>query len=203
MTRHSDRNTPSAMSELEREICSCQLCDLAASRTLAVPGEGPSPSRLLLIGEGPGRKEDETGRPFVGRAGTILTGLLLSAGLMREEVFITSIVKCRPPANRAPKDQEIDACMPYLKRQIAILSPRFVVPMGNTAIKTLFRMYGLHYPSLAGVRGRVFRVHDPELGQDLRIVPVYHPAVVTHNPPSRGALESDFRRLEEFLREEG
>jgi DNA polymerase len=202
MTRYSDRNTPPAMGDLEREISCCHLCDLAASRTLAVPGEGPVPSRLLLLGEGPGRKEDETGRPFVGRAGTILTGLLLSAGLTREAVFITSIVKCRPPANRAPKEREIEACLPYLKRQIALLSPRFIVPMGNTAAKALFRVYGLHYPSLAGVRGKVFQVRDPDLGRDIRIVPVYHPAVVTHNPPSRGALEADFGRLEKFLREE-
>lgn len=201
MTRFSDRDASLAMRDVEDEIRTCRHCDLSASRTLAVPGEGSVPTRILLLGEGPGRKEDESGRPFVGRAGTILTGFLISAGLTREEVFITSIVKCRPPSNRAPKECEIEACIPYLKRQIAILAPRFIVPMGNTAAKALFRMYGLQYPSLAGVRGKVFRVLDPELGADIRIIPVYHPAVVTHNPPARGALEADFSSLEECLRE--
>jgi DNA polymerase len=153
----------------------------------------------MLIGEGPGRKEDESGRPFVGRAGAILSGLLRDIGLSREEVFITSVVKCRPPGNRAPKREEIASCIPYLDQQIALLSPLILVPMGRIAVSAIFGRYGIPFPSFKEVRGRRYPVRDREGGPEMVILPVYHPAVITHNPPARSALEEDFRRLAECL----
>jgi len=189
-----------SMDRLAARIAACTLCPLSLSRTRTVPGEGPVPSPLVFIGEAPGKTEDETGRPFVGRAGTILTGLLADCGLLRGEVFITSIVKCRPPGNRAPKRDEIAACMPYLEDQIALLSPRVLVPMGRSATMTLFDMYGIPFPSFREVRGHAHAVRDDRSGRGMTIIPVYHPAVITHNPPARQDLESDFRKLAAFIR---
>ena len=187
------------MEALAGQIGSCRKCALALSRTRTVPGEGPAPCRVMLIGEGPGKKEDESGRPFVGRAGAILSDLLAQIGLSREEVFITSVVKCRPPANRTPGKGEIAACMPFLDRQIAVLSPAVLVPMGRVATSAIFSRYGVSFPSFREVRGRSVLVSEMETGREMRIVPVYHPAVITHNPPARAALEEDFMRLGEIL----
>lgn len=187
------------MESLADEISVCTACTLSGSRTLTVPGEGPVPCRIMLIGEGPGQKEDESGRPFVGRAGTILTGLLSDAGLSRDEVFITSVVKCRPPNNRTPGKEEIASCIPYLARQIHILSPVIIVPMGRIATAAVFDMLDLTFPSFKEVRGNVFHVPSQKTGMKILVIPVYHPAVITHNPPARSTLEEDFRRLGELL----
>jgi DNA polymerase len=114
------------LDSLHCRILSCQLCDLCKNRINAVPGVGPCPAEIMLIGEAPGAKEDFTGRPFVGRAGKLLDEALAEAGLERGEVFITSVVKCRPPDNRKPKKKEIEACHPYLKGQMEMLSPKTV-----------------------------------------------------------------------------
>lgn len=190
---------PDAMAALAEQIGSCQRCRLSLFRNRTVPGEGPVPCRVMLVGEGPGKKEDETGRPFVGRAGAILSLLLEAIGLSREEVFITSVVKCRPPGNRAPCKEEIDACMPYLARQIAILSPEILVPMGRVAASAIFGWYDIPFPSFRDARGKEFIVRDTMTSREMRIIAVYHPAVITHNPPARGTLEKDFMRLGEFL----
>lgn len=187
------------MASLAAQISSCRRCILCDSRTRTVPGEGPVPCRIMCIGEGPGKREDESGRPFVGRAGTILSGLLHDTGLSREEVFITSVVKCRPPGNRSPKSDEIVACMPFLDQQIVILSPLILVPMGKIAAFAIFGRYGLPFPSFSEVRGKVFRVCNPKNNQEMLVIPVYHPAVITHNPPALAALEEDFRRLKECI----
>ncbi|OPX69071.1 MAG: Uracil DNA glycosylase superfamily protein [Methanoregulaceae archaeon PtaB.Bin056] len=188
-----------AMTMLAGQIGSCRKCALSLSRIKTVPGEGPAPCRVMLIGEGPGKKEDESGRPFVGRAGAILSDLLARIDLSREEVFITSVVKCRPPKNRAPVKEEIAACMPFLDRQIAILSPEILVPMGRVAASAIFSRYGVAFPSFSEVRGKRFSVNEKDTGREMSIIPVYHPAVITHNPPARAALEEDFIRLGEIL----
>ncbi|HQK55805.1 MAG TPA: uracil-DNA glycosylase [Methanolinea sp.] len=188
-----------AMEALAGQIGSCRKCALALSRTKTVPGEGPAPCRVMLVGEGPGKKEDESGRPFVGRAGAILSDLLAQIDLSRDEVFITSVVKCRPPGNRTPGKEEIAACMPFLERQIAILSPVIVVPMGRVATSAIFSRYGIAFPSFREVRGKRFLMSENETGREMSVIPVYHPAVITHNPPARAALEEDFTRLGEIL----
>lgn len=192
-------SAPDEMASLAAEICSCRRCGLCESRTMTVPGEGPVPCRVMLIGEGPGKKEDESGRPFVGRAGAILTGLLAGIGLSRDEVYITSVVKCRPPENRSPKKEEIASCIPFLERQIMLLSPAVLVPMGRIASSAVFSRFDLPHPSFREVRGRVYRVSLSKDIPDCLVIPVYHPAVITHNPPARTALEQDFRRLGDIL----
>jgi uracil-DNA glycosylase family 4 len=168
------------LEEIHKMIRSCQLCDLALSRTLAVPGEGPCPADIMLIGEAPGSEEDLTGRPFVGRAGKLLTKALTEAGIERSEVFITSVVKCRPPKNRKPKRWEIDACHPYLEAQMERVRPRIVCLMGNVASSAVLGKQGM-----ASMHGRFF--------QD-RFLVTYHPAAVLRNVKLMDTLVSDFKK---------
>ncbi len=182
---------------LTDQILTCTLCRLSEGRTHAVPGEGPIPSPILLVGEAPGEQEDLTGRPFAGRAGKVLDGLLASIGLFRTDVFITSILKCRPPENRDPKSDEIALCKPYLDRQIAVLRPTVIVPMGRFSASVIMGQFAVPGGKISEIRGRPVRVNAPH--GPVIIFPVYHPAVVTHNPPLRADLEADFRSLKELL----
>ncbi len=165
---------------LHKKICVCQLCDLALSRRVAVPGEGPCPSRIMLIGEAPGKYEDESGRPFVGRAGKLLDEALIKAGIKRNDVFITSVIKCRPPENRKPKRCEIDACNPYLMAQMEILSPNVVCLMGNVAAQTVLGSQGI-----AALRGKIFSG---------RFLVTFHPAAVLRNRNLMDAFISDLKK---------
>src|SRR5579875_2566910 len=118
------------LNELAEGIRVCPACDLCRTRTLAVPGEGPAEAQIFLIGEGPGYYEDKSGRPFVGAAGKFLDELLALAGVRRQDVFITNVVKCRPPGNRDPQEAEIEACRPWLDQQLEAIQPRIVVTLG-------------------------------------------------------------------------
>ena len=125
------------LEELAAEIKVCPKCRLSETRTHAVPGEGSANARIMFVGEGPGENEDKTGRPFVGQAGKLLNKLLEEAGIEREDVFISNIVKCRPPGNRVPAADEVEACNDYLMAQIAITEPKFICPLGSSSLKTL------------------------------------------------------------------
>jgi len=185
------------LARLNQEILTCTLCRLSEGRTKAVPGEGPVPSRILLLGEAPGKREDELGRPFVGRAGSILEELLSSIGLSRREVYITSINKCRPPKNRDPKDDEIAACHHYLERQIDLLKPQVIVPMGRFAAREICRSFGLDEGKISDIHGKI--LHARAGFGAVIVLPVYHPAVVTHNPNLRPELTADFQQLKKAL----
>ncbi|HEX9610328.1 MAG TPA: uracil-DNA glycosylase family protein, partial [Gemmatimonadales bacterium] len=126
-----------SLADVATLVAGCTKCKLCESRTNTVPGEGPGDARLVVVGEGPGRTEDETGRPFVGKAGELLTKILAAIELPRERVFICNVVKCRPPENRLPQYDEIAACTPYLFRQLEILAPKAILAMGGTAAQTL------------------------------------------------------------------
>ena len=185
----------SADAELERiasEVRWCVRCPLHESRKNAVPGEGPADARVVFIGEGPGANEDEQGRPFVGSAGRNLDSLFLKAGLARKDVFITNAVKCRPPGNRRPLRNELDACHPYLRRQLDAIGPRLVVLLGDAALKEFFPD-----ASLATVHGR------PTKRGGLTFVPMYHPASIIYNRSLSATLEEDFARLGELVRASG
>ena len=132
------------------DVRGCPLCKLSRSRKNAVPGEGQLSAKIMFIGEAPGRSEDEKGRPFVGAAGRILDELLKKAGIERSEVFITNIVKCRPPNNRVPKEDELTACRPYLDRQIALIKPKVICILGRTAYSSL-----LGGSSITANRGKI------------------------------------------------
>ena len=167
----------------------CTKCELHKSRTRAVPGEGPHDAKVLFVGEGPGQNEDEQGRPFVGAAGKFLTELLESIGLKRSEVFITNIVKCRPPNNRAPRKGEIEACKSYLESQIRLINPRIICPLGTPAINTVI---GDEY-SATKVHGKPI-----EKGETI-ILPLYHPAAALYDNTLREVLLQDFKILKDLL----
>lgn len=183
--------------DLDDEIISCTRCRLAASRQHAVPGEGPGTATVLLIGEAPGREEDREGRPFVGRAGAILTDLLSTAGLGRDEVYITSVIKCRPPANRLPKRDEITTCRPYLERQNALLRPYVIVPMGKVATDAVSTTLGIELKPIGSAHGKAITVTVP--WGEVIVLPTYHPAAMTHNPRMREPLIGDFAALKVVL----
>ncbi len=173
------------------EILNCTKCPLHASRTKAVPGEGPLNADVMFVGEAPGGTEDLEGRPFVGPAGKLLDSLLSSISVDRSQVYITNVVKCRPPGNREPTDDEVKACNPYLRRQISMIRPRVIVALGRIAGKTLYEMAGLRWSSIRGARRRVERVRIDDVNAIL--VVTYHPAAALYNPGLREELEGDFR----------
>lgn len=187
------KDVKAAELELEKvaaEVRVCPLTDLARTRTHAVPGEGPANARVMLIGEAPGWHEDQQGRPFVGNAGKFLNELLAAAGLEREEVFITNVVKCRPPGNRDPLPDEIAACSGYLERQIEAIDPDVIVTLGRFSMARWF-------PG-----ERISRIHGQpkKVGRRL-IVPMYHPAAALHNGALRPEIEADFQKLPRLLAE--
>jgi len=170
-------------------VAGCTKCRLCEKRTRTVPGEGPGDARLVVIGEGPGRVEDQTGRPFVGAAGELLTKILAAIQLPREQVFICNVVKCRPPENRAPQFDEIAACLPYLYRQIDIVKPRVILAMGNTAAQTLLNAKG----SLGSMRNHVHRFRG------IPVIVTYHPAALLRNPNWKRPTWDDVRIARRLL----
>ena len=189
-----------ASEQLEKDIRHCTKCRLSETRTNAVPGQGPTDADIMLIGEAPGANEDQQGEPFVGRAGRILDELLAAAGLDRKDVYITNIVKCRPPGNRNPADDEIRTCTPYLARQVETIKPRVIIPMGNFATRTILKKYGLadHIQGISKLHSTMFTI-TTLLGK-LSIMPAYHPAVATYDASKKDTLKEDFRKLKETLR---
>jgi len=186
------------MLELEEKIRSCTLCPLYKSRKNAVPGEGSLEARVMFIGEAPGRNEDLQGRPFVGAAGKLLDQLLELAGLNREEVYITNVVKCRPPNNRDPAASEKKACQPYLEKQIEIISPKLIVTLGRHSMMEILELAGHRATSIMRERGKVRKVRL--FGLEVLLMPTLHPAAALYNPGTRKLLEEDFLRLKELLR---
>jgi len=166
------------------EVRACKACKLHASRKNAVPGEGPAASELMFIGEGPGFHENEQGRPFVGAAGKFLEELLAGIGLRREQVFIGNVVKCRPPGNRDPLPEEIQACSAFLERQIQALQPKVIVTLGRFSMARFF-------PS-----ARISDIHgQARMLNGRMVVAMYHPAAALHQPSLRREIEADFANL--------
>jgi len=179
----------SELQVIHSEVLECTKCELHKNRTNAVPGEGPPDARIMFVGEGPGQSEDEQGRPFVGAAGKFLTELLESIGLKRSDVFITNIVKCRPPNNRAPRKAEIDACNPYLQSQIRLINPRIVCALGTPAIA-----------SLMGGEYSASRFHGKPLTKgEVTLLPMYHPAAALYDGSLRETIFHDFQILKQLL----
>ncbi len=178
------------LNDIAAQVRVCTRCRLCQGRTNAVPGEGPADAQVMFIGEGPGYQEDRQGRPFVGPAGQLLNQLLLTAGLRRPQVFITNIVKCRPPENREPRPDEVEACREYLDGQIAIIQPRLLCLLGRPATQTLLDPGA----TMSKMHGRVFE------RDGLYFMPIYHPAAALHNPNMRAPVEHDFAALGEFLK---
>lgn len=179
-----------ALRELHDEVMACRRCDLHRSRTQAVPGDGAADADVVFVGEAPGYEEDRQGRPFVGPAGALLTRLLQGIGLERDEVFITNVVKCRPPSNRDPQPEEISACNDYLLAQIALITPKVICALGRFAAQTLID------PKLS-----ISREHGrPRRMSGILYMPIYHPAAALHQPRYIDALESDFQQLRNVVK---
>ncbi len=175
-----------ALEAIAAEVRACTRCRLHERRTRAVPGEGHPNTEVVFVGEGPGMNEDRQGRPFVGRAGDLLVQLLASIGWRREDVFITNIVKCRPPENRDPEPDEVAACAPYLRRQLEILDPALVVTLGRHSMgrfmpgTTISRAHGTVRPA------------DPETGaREALVFAMYHPAAALRTPAIEQASYAD------------
>jgi uracil-DNA glycosylase len=183
----------SALRALAEEASGCMRCRLAAGRTQVVFGAGHPDADLIFVGEAPGFHEDQQGVPFVGQAGKLLDRLLAGVGLERSDVYIANVIKCRPPGNRDPQPDEIEACEGYLFRQIGLIQPKVVATLGNFATKLL-----------SGKPHGITRVHGQEQemtlgGLGVLLYPLYHPAAALYTPAMLKVLESDFARLPELL----
>ena len=179
------------LEKLAKQIKVCTRCELHRSRTEAVPGEGPTSAEIMFIGEGPGATEDKQGRPFVGASGKFLNQLLEQAGVTRADVFITNVVKCRPPGNRDPLPDEIEICTSnYLQHQIEIVNPSIIVTLGRHSMGLFFKG-----AKITQIHGQMRQVGDRF------VIPMFHPAAALHQLSLRETIMADFARLPELLKE--
>ncbi|MET1124711.1 MAG: type-4 uracil-DNA glycosylase [Archaeoglobaceae archaeon] len=181
------------LEEIEREIRQCKKCELHKTKKNYVPGSGNPNARIVFVGEAPGREEDLQGEPFVGAAGKLLNEMLSRIGLKRNDVFICNVLKCRPPNNRDPKPEEIEACGPYLLRQLEAIKPDVIVCLGRFSTDYIFRNFGIEFSSMSKVRGKVFEVE--RWGKKVKVYPIYHPAAILYRPQLREEYERMFDRL--------
>ncbi len=180
---------PISLEDLREDIGDCRRCKLYQDRTTLVFGEGSSKARLVFVGEGPGREEDQVGRPFVGEAGRLLTKIIEAMGLSRESVYICNVVKCRPPKNRDPEGDEIESCLPFLKRQISLIQPDVICALGRVAAQALL--------------GKEFRI-TRERGKwqsfmDIPMMPTFHPAYLLRNPSAKREVWEDIKEIMRHL----
>jgi uracil-DNA glycosylase len=183
------------LEDIRRDLGDCRRCKLFSTRTNIVFGEGAPKAELMFVGEGPGADEDATGRPFVGRAGQLLTKMIEAIDLKREDVYIANVVKSRPPGNRAPESDEVKACIPFLFRQIAAIGPKLIVALGNPAMQALLdtkigitKMRGnfQDYPRISGIK----------------VLPTFHPAYLLRSPDKKREAWEDLKKVRAFLRGE-
>lgn len=183
-------NAEERLEQIASEVVVCPQCELCRSRTHAVPGNGSSSAEVFFIGEAPGMNEDRQGLPFVGNSGKLLDDMLESAGWDRDSVFVTNIVKCRPPGNRDPLADEIAACSEYLDRQLDAIDPLMIVTLGRFSMARWFE------------KERISRIHGkPKRVGSRIVVPLYHPAAALHQPSLRSVMQEDFRKLPLILEE--
>ncbi|MDY6866392.1 MAG: uracil-DNA glycosylase [Chloroflexota bacterium] len=176
------------LAEIAEQVSACTRCNLHHSRKKAVPGAGDPHSEVMLIGEGPGFHENQQGLPFVGAAGKFLDELLEEAGFTREEVFITNVVKCRPPGNRDPHVEELEACKPYLERQIAAINPEVIVTLGRFSMA-----YFINHGKISSIHGRSY------WSNGRMVIPMYHPAAALHQPSLRSVVKEDFAKIPNLI----
>ena len=184
---------PDTLQNIASEIVVCRLCKLSEGRKNAVPGEGDEHARLMIIGEAPGKYEDLQGRPFVGMSGKFLNKCLETVGISRQDAFVTNAVKCRPPSNRKPLEQEIAACRPYLISQIAAIKPKLLLTLGTSACNAL----GIKYTHLSDVRGKII---DMALGATkVRCFVTFHPSFPMRFPSKREAFLKDLSNVKNLI----
>jgi DNA polymerase len=177
------------LAEVRKELGDCKRCKLHRTRRTIVFGEGNEKASLMLIGEAPGYDEDVQGRPFVGKAGQLLTKILQSINLPREEVYITNIIKCRPPQNRNPETDEIQTCNPFLVKQITVVQPKIICALGSFSAQTLLKTD----TKITALRGKVFDL------EGIKVIPTYHPAFLLRNPERKREVWEDMKKIAELI----
>jgi uracil-DNA glycosylase family 4 len=183
--------TTGTLEEIRNDLGDCRRCKLHPLRKTVVFGEGSPKATLRFVGEGPGYDEDVQGRPFVGRAGQLLTKIIQSIGLQREDVYIANIIKCRPPQNRNPEPDEIEACHPFVLRQIQAIRPKIICALGTFAAQTLLKTSG----KITALRGKLFHLDGT------KVIPTYHPAYLLRNPEKKRETWEDMKQILALLQE--
>jgi DNA polymerase len=181
--------TATTLEEVRKELGDCRRCKLHRTRRTLVFGEGNERAKLMLIGEGPGYDEDVQGRPFVGKAGQLLTKIIQAIHLRREEVYITNIIKCRPPQNRNPEPDEIQSCHPFLLKQIEAIQPKIICALGAFAAQTLLKTDA----KITTLRGRLYDL------EGIKVIPTYHPAYLLRNPERKREVWEDMKQISEWM----
>ncbi len=184
-----------SLQDLCHQITSCKKCDLYFSRKKAVCGFGNSSPKLMIIGEAPGAREDEVGKPFVGRSGNLLNKTLTYAGVAPRDIYMTNSVRCRPKIGKAPKTDEIKSCSDYLRTEILILRPLILAPMGNSAIRSLNTIFGTKFGRISEIEGSIIYL-DGKL-----IAPQYHPAAILRNPKRLEKFKDNFTKISNLLKD--
>ncbi len=186
-----NKNIPS-LDEIRDKLGNCKRCRLHQSRRSIVFGEGNEKARLMIIGEAPGFDEDIQGRPFVGKAGQLLTRILQSIKLKREDVYITNVVKCRPPQNRNPRPDEINSCNPFLMMQIKTISPKIICALGTFSAQTLLKTDS----KITALRGKIYDL------EGIKVIPTYHPAYLLRNPDKKREVWEDMKKISKMMKDE-
>ncbi len=186
----SPEEIASQLKTMEESLRDCTQCKLAKGRHQLVFGEGSPQADLMFVGEGPGRDEDMQGRPFVGRAGQLLTRIIQAMGLTRQDVYIANIVKCRPPNNRNPEPDEVKACLPFLMKQIELIQPKVICALGGVAFQTLMETKA----PISKFRGTLYPWR-----KDIHIIPTFHPAYLLRNPAKKREVWEDVQKIMAFL----
>ena len=198
------KRTEEELKKIKNEVLNCKKCSLYKekfeNRFYPVIGEGNHQAKIMFIGESPGLNEAKTGRPFCGAAGKVLDELLDPVGIKRKEVYIANLLKCRPPENRDPQPEEIKACTPYLERQIEIIKPEIICPLGRYSMNFLMERFGLgnQIEGISKIHGRLFKSKD--FFRNVKIIPFYHPAVAAYNPNMKRILGEDFKTLKTIIK---
>ncbi len=182
-------NAEKELEALKKNIMSCKRCSLSKTRTNVVFGAGSPEARLMFIGEAPGSEEDLQGLPFVGRAGQLLTKIIEAMGLKREDVYIANILKCRPPDNRPPSPEEIEACRDMVRRQINIIKPRIICTLGKFASQTMLNTE----TTISQLRGNFFEY------KGIKVMPTFHPAYLLRNPDDKKLVWQDMKKIRKLL----
>jgi DNA polymerase len=183
------------LKQIKEEVINCKKCSLYKTRTLPVIGQGSHNAKIMFIGEAPGANEDKTGIPFCGKSGDFLDEMLNKAGIKREDVYICNLLKCRPPKNRDPNQKELKVCTPYLDRQIELIKPKVISSLGRYSMEFLMKKYGLEDQMglISKIHGNVFEVKT--MFSEIKLVPLYHPAVAVYNANMKDVLIEDFKAL--------
>jgi uracil-DNA glycosylase family 4 len=177
------------LADVQKELGDCKRCKLHRTRKTIVFGEGNEKATLMFVGEGPGYDEDVQGRPFVGKAGQLLTKIIQSINLQREEVYIANIIKCRPPQNRNPEPDEIESCNPFLMKQIDVIRPKVICALGTFSAQTLLKTDA----KITAIRGKIYDL------EGIKVIPTYHPAFLLRNPDKKREVWEDMKKIVELL----